>query len=150
MYHYIFEKKLRRVFKELNAGNYEPVLSTLAPRFEHRFLGDHSFGGVRYTVESYRRWFQRLFVVFPDLRFEIKGVLVKGWPWDTVAVVEWVDFMTTWDGQLHSNSGVHVMRFRWGRAVEIRIHLDTQKIAALCRSQAQLGVEEAMAAPILG
>ena len=149
MYHTIIRKKLSNVFSELNRGNYDAVLDGMAPEFEHEFMGSHALSGFRYKGSTYRKWFERLSRIFPDLRFEIQNIVVNGWPWNTTAAVEWVDRIGTLDGSHHQNSGVHIIRLRWGRVVKIRIYTDTQKVAQLCELQASLGVAEAVASPIV-
>lgn len=141
--------KLRGVFAELNRGNYEPVLDTLAPKFVHSFAGEHSLGGTRATAEAYRRWFERLFAVFPGIQFEIRNVVVKGWPWDTLVAIEWYDTLTTRDGTRRDNQGCHFIRFRWAKATEIRIYVDTQRVEKFAAIQAEHGVAEAIAPPVL-
>lgn len=148
MYHAIVRRKLHKVFADLNRGSYEGVLSQLAPQFEHVFFGPHALGGVRHTAEAYRLWFERLFRLFPDIQFEVKNVIVNGWPWNTLAAVEWVDQVKTRDGMLHHNAGVHIIRFRWARVVEIRIYHDTHKLAEICGRQGAHGLEEALAPQI--
>jgi hypothetical protein len=41
-----------------------------------------SLGGSRHTRDAMRRWFERLFRLFPDARFELRAVAVDGWPWN--------------------------------------------------------------------
>lgn len=141
--------KIRDVFAELNKGNYEPVLATLAPEFEHCFAGEHCLGGTRTTTEAYRRWFERLFAVFPDIHFEIRNLVVQGWPWDTIVAIEWYDTLTTRDGVRRRNQGAHFIRFRWAKAVEIRIYIDTQRVEQFLEVQARHGVAAATAPPVL-
>jgi ketosteroid isomerase-like protein len=148
MYHMIVRMKLRNVFAQLSKGNYEVVFSDLADPFEHTFLGDHTFGGTRRTQASFRRWFERLYTVFPDLSFNVKNILVKGWPWDTLAAVEWQDQASTLDGRGYVNEGVHMIRLRWVKVVSLRVYPDTQKLADACRRQAVAGVPQAMAPQI--
>jgi len=149
MYHTITRRKLKNVFEQLGRGNSEVAFADLAPQFEHRFSGDHAFGGTRRTAASFRRWFVRLFEVFPDLQFRVNAILVKGWPWNTVAAVEWEDWATLRDGRQYRNEGVHIIRLRWGRVVSLHVYLDTQKIADACRWQAEHGLPQAVAAPIV-
>jgi len=148
MYHYITARKLRNVFYQLGRGNFEVAFADLAPQFEHRFSGDHTFGGTRHTEKSFRQWMARLHEVFPDLQFKVHNVLVKGWPWNTVAAIEWEDWGSTRDGDGYRNEGVHFIRLRWGRVVSLHVYLDTQKIADTCRRQAEHGVPQAVAPPI--
>ena len=145
MYHVMVKRQLRRVFSDLSAGNYETILGGMAPRFEHVFFGNHPLGGVRHTGRAYRAWFERLRVLFPDLGFDLRNIVVNGWPWNTVIAVEWVDHLTTRDGQRQQNFGVHVIRMRWTKVTEIRIYCDNQRLAELCELQARSGVAEASA-----
>ena len=68
-----------------------PPLAVNDVSYRYGEAGDHSFGGARHSIAAFRQWFERLYEVFPDLQFEIKTVIVKGWPWNTTAVVEWED-----------------------------------------------------------
>jgi ketosteroid isomerase-like protein len=148
VYHTILKRKLRHVFAELSKGNYEPVLASMAPRFQHVFAGAHALGGFRSTPEAYRKWFERLRRVFPDLKFQVRDIAVSGGPRNTIAAVEWTDEIRTANGELHRNSGVHMLRMRWGKVWELRIYTDTQKVEYLCRIQAAHGIAEA-ASPAL-
>ena len=85
MYHAIVKRQLRRAFRDLGRGNYETILAGMAPEFEHVFFGDHPLGGKRHTGKTYRLWFERLARLFPDLGFELRNIVVNGWPWNTVA-----------------------------------------------------------------
>lgn len=148
MYHSIIRRKLLLVFDELNKGNYQAILDGMAPEFEHYFSGQHALGGHRRSLDAYRRWFERLARIFPRLKFDIRNIAVSGGPWNTLAAVEWVDAIGTEDGGWHQNSGVHIIRLRWGKVTEIRIYCDTQKVAELCEIQARCGLQEALAKPL--
>ena len=143
MYHTVVRYKLNQVFEQLGRGNYELALQGLAPRFEHVFFGSHPFGGTRCTAASFRRWFERLYAVFPDLSFEVKNILVKGWPWNTLVALEWIDRASTLDGKGYVNEGVHIMRLRWVKVTEFRVYHDTEKLADACRRQAEHGIAAA-------
>src|SRR5579885_2716417 len=95
MYHAFVRRVVGSAFESLSDGDYETLLSRCAANVEHRFPGKHALGGARHSVQAMRRWFQRLFMLFPGLNFEIKQILVRGWPWDTGVAVEWVDRATT-------------------------------------------------------
>ena len=149
MYHLLIRRRLHRVFQHLSTGNYEYALSQMSERFEHLFSGNHPLGGTRHTLTGFRRWFKRLYQLFPDLRFEIKNIFVNGWPWNTVAVVEWIDRATLADGQPYINKGVHVIGIRWGRVTSLHVYLDTQVIMEACQRLALAGVSEAKEALIV-
>jgi ketosteroid isomerase-like protein len=89
MYHAIVRRRIRGLFDAVNNGNAEPVLQAFAPRFEHSFLGDHALGGSRQTLAATRRWYERLYRLLPDIRFELRSIAVSGGPWNTIVVVEW-------------------------------------------------------------
>jgi ketosteroid isomerase-like protein len=147
MYHGIVRAKLRRAFANINRGNYVPVAAEFRGRHEHVFYGLHALAGTRRAFADTQRWYQRLARIFPDLRFEISTVAVRGWPWNTVATVVWVDRFTV-NGAPDSNQGVHVFDIRWGRVTKLAVHCDTQKLADVLARKAEGGLAEAVAAPI--
>ena len=147
MYHMILRAKLRRAFRDIDAGRYDKIVPRFAPRHEHAFDGDHALGGTRTSLDSTARWYERLARLFPDLKFTIVGMTSSGWPWDTRAVVEWVDHFTV-DGAPGSNRGVHVFRFAWGRCTSLHVYCDTQKLVTVFDAKARGGLVEALAAPI--
>lgn len=150
MYHTIVKRKVRASFeKHLAAGDYEAVLKDFAPDVRYTFAGDNALGGTRHSRDGVRRWFQRLFVVFPKLRFEIGSLLVKGWPWNTTIVLEWTDRAEPSGGSAYVNEGVHVMRMRWGRVIAIHAYLDTEKMSRTCARLAEHGLAEAGAEQIV-
>jgi len=148
MYHALIRRRLRHVFALLSAGNFEPVVAKFAPAFEHTFSGNHPLGGTRRSADAVRQWFARLYRLFPSLSFEIKAIVVSGWPWDTRAAVEWIDRATPADGVPYVNEGMHSVRIRWGRVVRLRAYLDTSIVEETCRRLARAGVTEAAAPPI--
>ncbi|MCT7992065.1 nuclear transport factor 2 family protein, partial [Laspinema olomoucense] len=96
-----------------------------------------------------RRWFERLFRLNDHLAFDLKHVAVSGGPWDTTAVVEWTDSAQLADGTGYLNTGVHIVRMRWGRIVSLHAYLDTGLFESACRRMVGVGITEAEAAPIL-
>lgn len=148
-YRYAVEGVVRLAFGRLSAGDYETLLMACASDVEHTFSGEHALGGTRHSKEALRRWFGRLYRLFPGLDFEVKRVLVRGWPWRTVAMIEWVDRARPADGLPYLNEGTHVLRFSWGRLIGLHAYLDTQKVEEVCERLAKGGIEEASAPPIL-
>lgn len=148
MYHAIVRRKLRQVFASLDKGDHEPLLAGLAPNFDHVFSGTHALGGTRHTKAGMRRWFERLFLLFPNLQFTIKHIAVSGPPWNTVAIVEWRDTATPADAVPYVNDGVHVVRLRWGKLSSLHAYLDTEIVANACRRMADRGIADAGEAPI--
>ncbi len=148
MYRTFVERKVRETFRQLGEGDYEAQIGQMPPELVHVFPGEHALGGVRRTPEGMRKWFGRLYEIFPDLSFEVGRVLVRGWPWDTAVAVEWVDRATPPDGVPYVNEGTHVMRLRRGKLVYLRAYCDTQNVAEVCDRLAGRGLAVAAAPPI--
>ena len=117
MYRALVRRRARGVFGSLSAGDYASVLDGAAPDVHHVFPGDHALGGERHSRDAMRRWFERLYRLFPDLDFEVREVAVRGWPWNTAVAVEWVDRATPHGGEPYANEGAHLLRLRRGPAV---------------------------------
>ena len=47
MYRRIVANKIRATFREINAGNYQAMIDSLADSFQYRFHGSHALGGTR-------------------------------------------------------------------------------------------------------
>src|SRR4051794_11741084 len=148
MYKTIAARKARGVFEALSRGEWERTLEDVAPDVHHVFPGDNALGGERHSREAMRRWFERVYLVFPDLNFEVHNVAVKGWPWDMWVAVEWIDRAQPSDGVPYANEGAHWIRLRRGKATEIHAYLDAEPITRTCERLAAAGLEEAAAPPI--
>ncbi|HCR72831.1 MAG TPA: hypothetical protein DIW23_15410 [Anaerolineae bacterium] len=150
MYHAIMRSKIKDVFASLSQADYTPVLSSLAPNFEHWFIGNHALSGLRTSMLVTRAWYERLYKILPDLRFELTNIIVQGTPWDTTVTIEWKDFFTLRNGKQASNCGVHIIHFKWARADSIRIYCDTKLLIEYLEIQSAHGVEEASKLPLVG
>jgi hypothetical protein len=98
MYHAIVRNRVRNLFAAVNSGDAEPVLQAFARRFEHAFLGEHALGGSRKTLESTKRWYQRLYRLLPGIRFDLRDIDVSGAPWNTLVLAEWDETNAGADG----------------------------------------------------
>ena len=102
-----------------------------------------------FAVDGARRWFERTYRLFPGLRHDVKEILVRGGPWNTVVAVQWVGHVKSPKlEEALEFEGVHVVRFRWGKVTEIVAYPESGKLEAYCRRMAEQGVAEAEAAPI--
>ncbi|HET9871808.1 MAG TPA: nuclear transport factor 2 family protein [Propionibacteriaceae bacterium] len=142
------KRKLRHSFDEVNRGNLGAIVRQFSPDAEHWFSGSHGLSGRRDNIADISQWYDRLAVVLPDLKFEITAVTVSGWPWNTVAMVEWVDSFTDRQGYRYSNQGVHIIGLKWGKLTSLHIYCDTQKLSDACRALGEQGVKLATAPPI--
>ena len=149
MYHAIVERIARRNFLRVNRKDFAALLRDCSPDIHHRFGGQHALGGERHDREALGRWFARLERLGPNLTLTVHDVWVKGWPADTTIIIRWTATDDLPDGTPYRNRGVHIVRMRWGKVVDIDAHEDSQAVAANMARQAALGILEAAAAPIL-
>jgi hypothetical protein len=68
--------------------------------------------------------------------------------WTTV-IIRWVGAQTLPDGAPYENHGVHIVRLRWGKVVDIDANEDSQLVAESLKTAAAHGIKEALAEPIL-
>ena len=148
MYRWLVERKVRQVFSHLSRGDYEAVLPGLAQDVHHRFAGNGPLGGERDDRQAVRLWFQRLYRLFPSLRFTVHDVSVAGAPWDLTVSVEWTAAATPRSGPMYSNIGCHVLRIKGGKVTSLHAYEDSQAVAAACSVMVAAGIEEAAAPPI--
>jgi len=150
MYHAYVRWRVRRLFDAVNRGDAQPVLRLFARSFEHSFLGHHALSGSRTSLAATRDWYQRLYRLLPDIRFELRRIWVSGGPWNTIVVVEWDESNSGTDGVETTNRGIHALRLRWGAATQLIICPDTQPLVTTLDRLARAGNAEAHAMPITG
>jgi ketosteroid isomerase-like protein len=148
MYHAIVKRIMVRAFGHVDRGDYERIVAMMAPACEHTFVGEHALGGTRRSHAAIRRWGARLFRIFPGIRFELGRMIVSGWPWRTLAAVEWTETNTGADGVPNRNRGVHLVELGWGRVRRLVIFTDTAALSANLARLARFGVAEAALPPI--
>jgi ketosteroid isomerase-like protein len=148
MYKAIARRKARATFEALSRGDWQAALDDVAPDVHHVFAGDNAIGGERHSKEAMGRWFERLYRLIPELHFDLKRIVVRGWPWDLTVAVEWSDHGRASDGVPYENEGAHWIRIQRGKATYIHGYLDTEKVTAICDRLAAAGVEEAAAPPV--
>jgi ketosteroid isomerase-like protein len=139
MYHAIVRNKLRSVWRVINTGEYEAAVRQAAPNLAFRFLGDTALGADLTGRDEFRAWFGRVFEIFPGISFEVRDVIVAGWPWNTTFAVRLVVRAPLADGTAYENEAVQWGRLRWGRLVEDIVQEDTLRLADALRRQADAG-----------
>ena len=87
-------------------------------------------------------WFERLFSLFPGIRFEVARRAGRGWPWHTRAVAL-VSVTAQVDGETYRNEVAQTIHLRWGRITSIRNLEDTQKLAGALERLGDAGSVEA-------
>ena len=149
MYHAIVKRIARKNFERVNQKDFGALLKDCVPNVHHRFYGSHALSGERHDREAVRQWFERLGRLAPGLTLTVHDVWVKGLPHDTTIIMRWSAEDTRIDGSPYRNYGVHILKMRWFRIVDIDAYEDTQAVAENLRFQAAHGVEEAAAPPIV-
>lgn len=149
MYHAIVKRIARKNFLRVNQKNFDAILGDCAPDIHHRFGGTHALGGERHDKEALARWFDRLGRLGQHLTLTVEDVWVKGLPNDTTIIMRWSATDELPDGSSYRNRGVHIIRMRWGKVVDIDAHEDSQAVGSNLARQAELGVAEAAADPIV-
>ena len=142
MYQAIVRRRARSIFRRVSEGDYEPILQSMADDLRHTYLGTHAGGGTRRSIDGVRLWFERTYRLFPGLRHDVKEILVRGGPWNTVVAVQWVGHVKSPKlEEALKFEGVHIVRFRWGRVTEIIAYPESGKLEAYCKRMAEQGVE---------
>jgi ketosteroid isomerase-like protein len=149
MYRAFVRRRIRKAFlEELSRGEYPALINRTAPNVVHTFPGAGALAGTRCSREALGLWFERLFRLFPELRFTVDDVIVTGWPWHTIVAVRWRDWGEAADGGRYENRGCEVFEIRWGRATAIHQYLDTEAVHESLERMAGAGIAEASAPPI--
>lgn len=150
IYSKIVEQLVRKVFLAVQDQDYEKVLGGISStNLTHRFAGANALGGVRHDKVALERWFNRLGTVLPELKFEVKDVIVNGGPWNTIVVARWVATCDLINGDSYTNAGIHVIKLRWGKAYDFDVYEDTFTVTAGLEKQAKSGITEALAPQIV-
>jgi ketosteroid isomerase-like protein len=149
MYRAFVRRRIVATFAALSRGDYEPALRGMAPDVHHVFAGKSPLGGERHSRESVRAWFERLFRLYDELRFDVGRVIVSGPPWNVLVGVEWLGHARPKGGEPYENEGFHLINIRLGRVAYFHAYEDSQKVADACRQMVEAGIAEASAAPIV-
>lgn len=150
MYHEIVKRIAKKNFERVNQRDFESLANDCVPNVYHRFGGSHALGGERHDREHLRLWLQRLGRLGRStFKVTVHDIWVKGWPQNTVIFVRWTATDTLQDGSAYKNHGVHVIKMRWGKIVEIDANEDSQAVAEGLKIQAAHGVAEAVAPQIV-
>lgn len=149
MYHAIVKRIARKNFERVNQRDFGALLKDCAVNIHHRFYGSHALSGERHDRDAVRRWFERLGRLCQGLTLAVHDVWVKGLPHDTTIIMRWSAKDILIDGSSYSNCGVHILKMRWFKIVDIDAYEDSQAVAENLRLQAVHGVREAAEPPIV-
>ena len=149
MYNALIRYNIRKAFQLINNHQYAEVAKGLALNIQHTFSGDHALGGTRHDLTAVKEWFERVGRVLPDLKLTVTHIVVKGWPNNTLAIARWTAAAQLENGDQYSNHGVHFVRAKWGKIVEMTVYEDSQAVANALEKQYVSGLKEAGAEQII-
>jgi ketosteroid isomerase-like protein len=148
MYHRIVRSKVRQAYRDISAGNYQPVVASFVPDIEFQFVGEHAMGGQLHGRDAVAAWFERVLRLFPGLQLVPQAIAVSGAPWNTVVATRFTVSAELPDGTPYRNEGMQYLRLRWGKAVEDRLYEDTAKLNRALEVVARSGRTEATDPPL--
>jgi ketosteroid isomerase-like protein len=153
IYRAIVRRQVRTLFKQANEGNWEAIVSGLAGTFSYRFVGDTPLGGTRTTHDAMRRWFERLYRLFPGSQFDPQQIVVEGPPWNTrIMTYVKINGVIPTRGE-HSapyeNEFMQAMILKWGKIVSVLTIEDTNRFVGVLPRLTSAGISDAAAPPIV-
>jgi ketosteroid isomerase-like protein len=152
IYRAIVRRQVRALFTQANNGNWGAIVDGLAPTFTYRFIGDTPLGGTRTTHDAMRRWFERLYRLFPGSQFDPQRIVVEGPPWKT-QIMTYVKIVgtapnSTGTAMPYENEFMQAMVLRWGKITSVLTLEDTQRFVEALPRLAAAGIADATASPI--
>ena len=150
IYHNSVKKLVTKSFKAIEEHRPEELMSGISDtNLEHTFAGDNSLSGTRHDKESLLRWFKRVNIVLPELKFEITDIKVKGGLANTLVIARWTATCRLLNGEPYENKGVHFITLKWGKAVKFDVYENTKVVSHGLDVQFEAGIKEAKAPKIV-
>jgi ketosteroid isomerase-like protein len=134
MYSLIVGRVVGFIYGKLSKGDLRLPLLAVSKDARFLFPGSSSFGGERRGKPAIEAWMRRFASLRPD--FTVHDVAVAGPPWNMRVFMRFSDRIVAPNGHVYENDGMEHIEIRYGLIREIRVHLDTEKVATL---DAQLG-----------
>lgn len=147
MFAFIARRQYLRGLAHLEQGAFDELLAQFDPSCEFTFVGRSPLGARLRSREALRRWFARLHTLLPRPRFEVRELLVTGWPW-ALHLAARVVIRSTVAGEPYENQFAQFLRIHWGRVVWDYVLEDTQRFDGAVARLAAAGMAEATADPI--
>lgn len=148
-YHRMVKKIVRNNFKAIEEHRPEEMMSGISDKkLEHTFAGDNSLSGTRHDKANLLKWFKRVNIVLPELKFEITDIQVKGGPSNTLVIARWIATCHLLNGEAYENKGVHFITLQWGKATKFDVYENTKVVSHGLDVQYEAGIKEAKAPKI--
>ena len=117
------------LYGQVSRGELRLALLGLADDAVLVFAGASSFGGEHRGKPAIAAWMRRFASLHPE--FHVYDGAAAGPPWDMRAFMRFSDRMVAPNGYVYENEGMEYILIKRGLIREIRVHLDTEKVAAL-------------------
>jgi hypothetical protein len=129
MYSWLVTRIVRFLYGKVSTGDLRLPVLGLARDARLYFPGDNSFGGEHRGKPAIAAWMRRFASLQPV--FVVHEAAAAGPPWNMRIFMRFSDRIVAPDGYVYENAGMEHILVRWGLIREIRVHLDTEKVAAL-------------------
>jgi len=126
------------LYGKVSKGDLRLPLLGLAKDARLFFPGNNSFGGEHRGKPAIEAWMRRFASLRPE--FTVRDVAAAGPPWNMRVFMRFSDRIVAPNGYVYENDGMEHIEIKYGLIREIRVHLDTEKVAAL---DAQLAAADA-------
>ena len=122
------------LYGQVSRGELRLALLGLADDAVLVFAGASSFGGEHRGKLAIAAWMRRFASLHPE--FHVSDASAAGPPWNMRVFMRFSDRIVAPNGYVYENEGMEYIVIKRGLIRELRVHLDTEKVAAL---DAQLG-----------
>lgn len=130
MYALLVTPLVRRMYRDVCAGQFRLVTRLAAPDVTFVFPGTSSFGGTRNGKADLIDWLRRFATFRPEI--VVRDVVASGPPWNLRLAVRLDDTI----GTDYHNQVAEMMWIRWGRLRRLEVFLDTERLSTWERDRA--------------
>jgi len=117
------------LYGQVSRGELRLALLGLANDAVLSFPGASSFGGEHRGKPAIAAWMRRFASLHPE--FHVSDASAAGPPWNMRVFMRFSDRIVAPNGYVYENEGIEYILVKRGLIREIRVHLDTEKVAAL-------------------
>lgn len=129
MYSWVVGRVVAFLYGKVSKGNLRLPSLGLAKDACLVFPGESSFGGEHRGKAAIESWMRRFAALRPE--FTVHDTAVAGPPWNMRVFMRFSDRIVAPTGYVYENEGMEYIAVKRGLIREIRVHLDTEKVAAL-------------------
>jgi hypothetical protein len=129
MFSWVVKRVVGFLYGSVSRGDLRLPLLAVAQDARMFFPGESSFGGDHRGKPAIEAWMQRFASLRPE--FTIHDAAAAGLPWNMRVFMRFSDRIVAGDGFVYENEGMEYIAIKRGLIREIRVHLDTEKVAEL-------------------